>query len=139
MKSWQEIHDKAYAEWKDVGGLSKFEPWFVNWLEDNYNAPTEKNEITLEDYIRENDPNTVTKLEKQLEIFKIIKTDPQLLIGKTVIAIRSGFSCGSGGGTVMIVDKIDSKGYVSLISPPNTEKSSWGSNLKELPASVVLY
>lgn len=41
-EAWGVIHNKAFNEWEKVGGLSNFDSWYVNWLEDNYLPPRKK-------------------------------------------------------------------------------------------------
>jgi hypothetical protein len=41
-QTWDEIRDYAYNVWEKNGGLSKFEDWYINWLEDQYLPPKKK-------------------------------------------------------------------------------------------------
>lgn len=50
-----------------------------------------------------------------------IDNHPETLIGIDVIAIRSGFSCGSSGGTHMTIDQIDET-FVHLV--PNEKNGN---------------
>ena len=76
------------------------------------------------------------RLEEMYEIF----SNPQALLGKTVYANRAGFSCGSEGGTKMILKSIDGDLINFVPSPESTRHSgsSWGSTLKNLHFDVRL-
>lgn len=40
--TWSGIQALAYDQWKEYGGVSNFEGWYVNWLEDNYLPPKKR-------------------------------------------------------------------------------------------------
>lgn len=86
--------------------------------------------IKLLDFARELNP----RLDEMYEIY----TNPMGLIGKTVYANRSGFSCGGEGGTEMIVESIVGNNVRFLSTANNPTKDSWGTELDILHLSIRL-
>ncbi len=92
---------------------------------------------TYEEWVKENYPKTIMQ-------YKVYCTPPEELIGKVVVAARSGFSCGSEGGTRMLVDKIDDNRQVHL-SPADVkaEKANnmgrgWCTRVETLPFDITI-
>ena len=82
-------------------------------------------------------------VKEQYEFYCLMKLNPEELIGKKVIATRSGFSCESGGGTIMTLSFIGEKQCKLLpneLSPQGDRASlGWGCDTDKLPFSVKLY
>lgn len=79
---------------------------------------------------------TYPNLYDQYELYLRLRNNPDSLIGIEVIAVRSGFSCGSDGGTRMIIDKI-SDSFIHFSDPSNS-CLGWGCKRDELHTSVKL-
>lgn len=89
--------------------------------------------MDLIQYIETNRPDIL----KEYEIYKIATENPQSLIGRKVISIRSGFS--SFGGTEMIIKSIN-KNSVRFIPIPGSsfadDGTTWSTQLDSLHKDV---
>ncbi len=56
--------------------------------------------------------------------WEIYNSTPEKLIGRKVVAVRSGFGCGPAGGTVMVIDSIKD-GWVRLKDPSGDNANGW--------------
>jgi len=61
---------------------------------------------------------------------------PETLIGRVVIATRSGFDCGAEGGTVMTIDSIDENGVHLSGTNKYGKRAGFGCDLNNLHNSV---
>lgn len=77
------------------------------------------------------------KIKNQYRLYKLT---PDELINKTVVAIRSGFSCGNEGGTEMIITEFDGRMYTAKPTKNslNLTANGWGIMADELIFSVKL-
>ena len=80
-------------------------------------------------------------LEEQYNIKYQLDTDPNSLIGVEVTSTRSGFSCGSGGGTNMIIEDVSSR-FIHFKANEKFHKfdypTRWSCDHDELPFCVKL-
>jgi len=73
--------------------------------------------MSFDDFIQKYYPEAFEKYQLQ----ERLDNKPETLIGVDVIAIRSGFSCGSEGGTNMRIESISDR-YVHFV--PNEKTST---------------
>lgn len=83
----------------------------------------------------------IPDLENKFELYTLIRENPGVLIGKKVIAITSGFSCGSEGGTNMTINSINSKSIHCIpneLSPEFLGQLGWSPDIDTVHLKLKL-